>query len=69
MPGMNGFEFLEAYEALDPRHRGSTVVVMLSSSPDPTDRNKALSFACVKGYAIKPLEPEAARGLAQYLRP
>ena len=38
MPVMNGFEFLEAFEALSPAQRGGAVVVMLSSAGDPADR-------------------------------
>lgn len=74
MPGMNGFEFLAAYQQLSdhacaaaesaPR---AVAVVMLSSSPDQTDRQRALGCPCVKGYVIKPLDLAAARDLQRYL--
>lgn len=60
MPVMNGFEFLEAFEALTPAQRGDAVVLMLSSSADPTDRERASRHACVKGYLTKPLERQVA---------
>lgn len=53
MPGMNGFEFLAAF---DPP---TAPVVMLTSSPDPVDRQQALSHASVRDYIVKPLEPDA----------
>lgn len=65
MPEMNGFEFLEAYEKLHRRQQARAVVVMLTSSPDPADRARAMAFACVKDYVVKPIDREAARGLAE----
>lgn len=74
MPGMDGFEFLDAYQSLpdhDPADAGAppkaVAVVMLTSSPDQTDRQRALGFSCVKGYVIKPLDLAAARDLQRYL--
>jgi CheY-like chemotaxis protein len=63
MPGMNGFEFLQAYEQR--RGGGALVpaVVMLTSSPDPSDRRRAEAFGCVRGYVTKPLDGAAAAGL------
>lgn len=63
MPGMNGFEFLDAYEALPRARRNGAAVVMLSSSADPADRERALRYACVTGYVTKPLDLPAAAGL------
>ena len=42
MPVMNGFDFLEAFEALAPEQRGQTVVALLSSSRDALDRERRL---------------------------
>jgi CheY-like chemotaxis protein len=68
MPEMNGFEFLEAYEKLHASQQAHAVVVMLTSSPDPQDRARALGYACVKGYVVKPIDQEAARGLAELVQ-
>ncbi len=65
MPEMDGFAFLEAYQLLQPKPPASQAVIMLTSSPDPTDRARALSYACVKGYVVKPLELPNAGGLLQ----
>lgn len=60
MPGMDGFEFLEAYEQQTPH---PVRVVMLTSSPDPVDRLRAQRHACVGDYLTKPLDMAAARAL------
>lgn len=67
MPGMNGFEFLGAYERehLEPR---APAVVMLTSSADPGDRRRAESFASVCGYVTKPLDTAEATALPTLLR-
>lgn len=63
MPEMNGFEFLEAYQKLHVTLQARAVVMMLTSSPDPNDRARALAFSCVKGYITKPIDLSSARGL------
>ncbi len=63
MPVMDGFAFLDAFQALDPAQRGGAVVAMLSSSSDPADRSRALSCAHVAGYLTKPLDRAEAAGL------
>lgn len=53
MPRMNGFEFLENYSKT---HDVSHIVVcMLSSSAHESDKQKALSYSCVKHYFVKPI--------------
>jgi CheY-like chemotaxis protein len=68
MPEMNGFEFLEAYEKLHATHQAKAVVVMLTSSPDPHDRARAMSFASVKGYVVKPIDTPSAEGLLDLIQ-
>jgi CheY-like chemotaxis protein len=60
MPGMDGFDFLQAYQALNAQ---PVPVVMLTSSPDPADEMRARSHGFVRGYVIKPLTVAAAQGL------
>jgi CheY-like chemotaxis protein len=67
MPGMNGFEFLKAYQQLTEDEKASAVVVMLTSSPDPQDRLEAFRYDCVKGYVTKPLTLTAAQKLVQWV--
>ena len=65
MPGMDGFAFLQAFEQLPEERRRGTSVVMLSSSPLDSDRERALSHAAVKDYMVKPLDVQQARSLAE----
>jgi len=55
MPGMDGFTFLDTYTK-DERIKDKAPVVMLSSSYNDKDKNKALSYELVKDYVCKPLE-------------
>lgn len=66
MPGMNGFEFLDAFDRLPPAQRRSAVVVMLTSSPDPGDRERALAHPGVRGYITKPMSRQAAADLSRF---
>lgn len=50
MPRMNGLEFLEQYSQ---RENQTTVVAMLTSSDQPSDKETALSYSCVKDYFLK----------------
>ncbi|RNI29079.1 response regulator [Rufibacter latericius] len=60
MPVMDGFEFLEAYASM---HLGcSPKVVLLSSSSDPRDIEKAKEFNLL-GIIPKPLMEEALNSL------
>jgi CheY-like chemotaxis protein len=68
MPGMDGFQFLEAFEALSAQGRvRASVVVMLTSSPDMPDRDRAFSFKSVRDYMVKPVGVEETRQLLQRL--
>lgn len=63
MPGMNGFEFLDVYRGLPQARRDGAAVVMLSSSADPADRERAMAYDCVAGYLTKPLDASTASDL------
>lgn len=57
MPRMNGHEFLKNYSQRSNVNR-SSVVVMLTSSSQQEDRDKAMSYQCVIDFFTKPLEVE-----------
>lgn len=63
MPHLNGFEFLEQFERLRVSDRLRAVVVMLTASSDPGERDRAYGFSCVKHYLQKPLTLAEARAL------
>lgn len=54
MPAMNGWEFLEKYEA-DEQISKDKVIVMLTTSPNPDDLQKAKEIKTVAGFENKPL--------------
>jgi CheY-like chemotaxis protein len=62
MPGMDGWEFLEAYEELPDVQKGNVLVVMLTSSVNPDDERKALEKGA-NGFATKPLNAEMLQRL------
>jgi CheY-like chemotaxis protein len=55
MPGMNGFEFLEEYHQLADQLKSNVVVMMLTTSLNPSDEDRAERFNEVTGYRNKPL--------------
>ena len=65
MPRMNGWEFLEAYKDLTPAQKARVVIVMLTTSGNPEDRERAAHFSEVTGFETKPLTEEM---LAEILR-
>ena len=55
MPGMSGWDFLEAYRDLPAEQRGNIVIIMLTTSLNPDDREKAKTFTDVADFQEKPL--------------
>ncbi|KQV81245.1 response regulator [Rhizobacter sp. Root1221] len=68
MPEMDGFAFLAAWEGLRTQWPDAPPVVMLTSSPDPADRARALAHASVRAYLVKPLDDASARSLLDVTR-
>jgi CheY-like chemotaxis protein len=58
MPGMNGWEFLDAYQGLEKDERSDMIIVMLTTSENPDDRRKSLAFNFVCNFQTKPLTKE-----------
>jgi CheY-like chemotaxis protein len=61
MPVMNGWDFLHQY--LNQFEGRKDTIVVLSSSIDIQDKNKALGFSCVEGFIEKPLSPEKIKNI------
>lgn len=68
MPRMNGFEFLEAAVARLGSGFQTSVVIMLTTSLNRADRERAAGFPLVKAYLNKPLEPEYLQQAANILQ-
>lgn len=55
MPGMNGFEFLQRYHNLIPEQKSRLLLLMLTTSLNPVDKEKAVESGEVDRYYTKPL--------------
>ena len=68
MPRMDGFEFLEAaIEELDSSF-ATIVIVMLTTSMNPADKERAMTFDVVKDYINKPLTVDSLRHIVGLLK-
>ena len=65
MPRMDGHEFLEEYSRV--YEEQATVVVMLTSSDDQTDRTRSKAFKSVKKYLVKPIDANIMNELAKLI--
>ena len=59
MPKVNGWEFLELYDRLDPSQKAQIVIVMLTTSLNVDDEVKARGNQYVKGFVKKYLTAES----------
>ena len=63
MPRMNGWEFLDRYRELPDEHKAKIVIVMLTTSLNPGDRDKAQTISEINEFATKPLNAEMLQGI------
>ena len=55
MPRMNGWEFIDAYDKLPADQRGNNLVVMLTTSLNPDDDQRAKENPHIESFINKPL--------------
>ncbi|MEM9426764.1 MAG: response regulator [Pseudomonadota bacterium] len=67
MPGMSGFDFLEHVSKNKPEDYAEIVIVMLTTSLNPLDVERAATFDLVKEYIHKPLEEQHLSEIAELL--
>ncbi|WP_258105734.1 response regulator [Marinoscillum sp. MHG1-6] len=65
MPLMNGWGFLEEYEKLELTQKGRIVVVMLTTSLNPEDKDKAQEILAIRDYKSKPLTVDMLNEILQ----
>jgi len=63
MPEMNGFEFLEQLEQLDPTVNRYLNICMVTSSLSDKDIKKAKTHEIVKGFFDKPLNSNVLKNI------
>ena len=67
MPKMNGWEFMEEYAKLSDEQKGKIVIIMLTTSLNPSDREKAEEIKEITAFEKKPLSEEVLLAiLAKY---
>lgn len=55
MPGLTGWDFMERYKNIDSKLRAKVIVVMLTTSLNPDDRDRALLDGQIVDFLPKPL--------------
>lgn len=58
MPVMDGWEFLEAYQKLPENQKSKIIIVMLTTSLNPDDNQRAMQISDISGFRNKPLTLE-----------
>lgn len=66
MPGMSGWDFLVDYQLICKGREVGKVVVMLTTSLDPFDKEKAKSIKEISEFRSKPLTSEKLRQVLKY---
>ncbi len=65
MPGMSGWDFLDEYKKLDKELQNKTIIIMLSTSSNPKDVQKAMDSTFVSDYINKPLKKEMVEAILE----
>lgn len=63
MPGMNGWEFLEAYDKLDKEIQSRAIIIMLTTSDYFADVTKSKTWDFVSDFITKPLTKEMMKDI------
>jgi CheY-like chemotaxis protein len=63
MPGMNGWEFIEAYQQLGDNQKARIVVIMLTTSLNNSDLERALRDKNITTFYHKPLRADIVMDL------
>ena len=65
MPGMNGWEFLQAYSRLDEELQSRAIIIMLTTSEYPDDVARAKTWDFVSDFITKPLTKEIMKDITE----
>lgn len=67
MPRMDGFEFLQGYSELPIEKKNELIILMLTSSGQDRDKERAAHFDMVKDYIIKPFTIEHLQKIGEMI--
>jgi len=65
MPGMDGWDFLEEFRELPIEFLQKCKLYILSSSIDPSDKSKSLTYECVSDFITKPLALDKVKRISE----
>jgi len=69
MPGMNGWEFLQEYNLLAEEFQGRVIIIMLTTSENSDDIEKAKSGSFVSDFITKPMTKDIMKNIIkQYFK-
>ncbi|WP_345949488.1 MULTISPECIES: response regulator [unclassified Mucilaginibacter] len=69
MPGMNGWEFMDAYRELSESQKARIVVIMLTTSLNADDRERAMQDKDIATFYHKPLRSQTVLDLVNQYFP
>lgn len=69
MPGMDGWDFIEAYRELSTIQKGKIILLMLSVPLSPVDEARARAEPLIDGFVNKPLSKEKLDNILQQYFP
>jgi CheY-like chemotaxis protein len=58
MPGMDGWDFLDEYKKLNAREKTTVIIIMLTTSISPADKEKAEKMPEITSFQSKPMTQE-----------
>jgi CheY-like chemotaxis protein len=65
MPVMDGWDFIEEYRRLEDSRKSRTMIVILTTSSNPDDRERARRIPDIADFRVKPLTPQAIDEVVQ----
>lgn len=65
MPGINGWEFIEEYNKLPEELKANRIIIMLTTSLNPNDKEKANEAKEVNGFINKPLTSDKIKKILE----
>jgi len=66
MPGMNGWDFLQDYSALEKHLQSRLVVIMLTTSENTDDYKRAIESKIPSSFKTKPLTKQKVDEIIEY---